>query len=271
MPKFLSRAWEKFFEIQHAQPEDIHELLHKLLEDLQIIKYLENSSDAIAPVLPTENLDNSLIPIPSESEGISDDTFDVPFCDNSPFLDVLNDHSEIFFDFNNDCTSSDDVSFEDIDYVEASPLDSKLVSIEDLKNDILCEKLLNINLLIACGLPSSDDFSPINSFKEKSMTFPNPLFDLNDDLFLVMTSRYPMRTFRKTMDECFDSGGDVDEINDFEDGYHNSEGDILYLKSLLNDDLVHHDPSIPMMSVVSILEGFTDEPPLEENNDLFDL
>nr|GEV00432.1 hypothetical protein [Tanacetum cinerariifolium] len=25
------------------------------------------------------------------------------------------------------------------------------------------------------------------------------------------------------------------------------------------------------MSVVSILEGFTDEPPLEENNDLFDL
>ncbi|GKG00427.1 hypothetical protein Tco_0302117, partial [Tanacetum coccineum] len=26
-----------------------------------------------------------------------------------------------------------------------------------------------------------------------------------------------------------------------------------------------------MISVVSILEGFTDEPPLEENNDLFDL
>ncbi|GKG11596.1 hypothetical protein Tco_0342996, partial [Tanacetum coccineum] len=31
--------------------------------------------------------------------------------------------------------------------------------------------------------------------------------------------------------------------------------------------LLHHDPSI---SVVSILEGFTDEPPLEENDDLFD-
>nr|GFC09513.1 hypothetical protein [Tanacetum cinerariifolium] len=36
-PKVLSLAWEKFFEIQHAQPEDIHELLHKFLEDLQII------------------------------------------------------------------------------------------------------------------------------------------------------------------------------------------------------------------------------------------
>ncbi|GJR88568.1 hypothetical protein Tco_0212579 [Tanacetum coccineum] len=38
---------------------------------------------------------------------------------------------------------------EDIDCVEASPPDSKLVSLEELKDDILREKLLNINLLIA--------------------------------------------------------------------------------------------------------------------------
>nr|GEW87764.1 RNA-directed DNA polymerase, eukaryota, reverse transcriptase zinc-binding domain protein [Tanacetum cinerariifolium] len=37
----------------------------------------------------------------------------------------------------------------DIDYVEASPLDSELVSLEEVKDDILREKLLNINLLIA--------------------------------------------------------------------------------------------------------------------------
>ncbi|GJR74448.1 hypothetical protein Tco_0086813 [Tanacetum coccineum] len=35
--------------------------------------------------------------------------------------------------------------------------------------------------------------------------------------------------------------------------------------------LLHRDPSTPMISVVSILEGFTDEPPLKENEDLFDL
>ncbi|GKF76103.1 hypothetical protein Tco_0225547, partial [Tanacetum coccineum] len=50
-------------------------------------------------------------------------------------------------------------------------------------------------------------------------------------------------------DECFDPGGDVDEI----------------------EFLLHRDLSTPKMSVVSILEGFTDEPPLEENDDLFDL
>nr|GEX09964.1 hypothetical protein [Tanacetum cinerariifolium] len=79
-----------------------------------------------------------------------------------------------------------------------------------------------------------------------------PLFDVNED-------------------DCFDSGGDVDKINDFEDSYYDSEGDIFYLESLLNDDLVHHDTFIHAMSVVSILEGFIDEPPLEENDDLFDL
>nr|GEV70216.1 hypothetical protein [Tanacetum cinerariifolium] len=72
-------------------------------------------------------------------------------------------------------------------------------------------------------------------------------------------------------DECFNSGGDDDKINDFEDGYYDSEGDILYLESLLDDDLVHHDPSIPSISVASILEGFTDVSPLEENDELFDL
>nr|GEY73518.1 hypothetical protein [Tanacetum cinerariifolium] len=74
-------------------------------------------------------------------------------------------------------------------------------------------------------------------------------------------------------DECFDSGGDDDEINvlDCEDSYYDSKGDILYLESLLNDDLVHPDPFIPALSVASILEGFTDEPPLEENDKLFDL
>ncbi|GJZ53289.1 hypothetical protein Tco_0608174 [Tanacetum coccineum] len=142
---------------------------------IQYKKYLENSSNAITPDLPTEEPDNSLsmgdehfstipemesdevikssvedlVPFPSESEGISDDTCDVPFCDNSPPLDVLNDHFEIFSYFNFDCTSSDDDSFENIDYVKASLPDTELVSLEEVKDDILCEKLLNINLLIA--------------------------------------------------------------------------------------------------------------------------
>ncbi|GKC25895.1 hypothetical protein Tco_1028045, partial [Tanacetum coccineum] len=48
-----------------------------------------------------------------------------------------------------DDTSSDDDSYEDIDYAEASPPDYELVSLEEAKGDILHDKLLNINLLIA--------------------------------------------------------------------------------------------------------------------------
>nr|GEW28460.1 hypothetical protein [Tanacetum cinerariifolium] len=50
-------------------------------------------------------------------------------------------------------------------------------------------------------------------------------------------------------DECFNPGDDVDEI----------------------ELLLHRDPSTPKMSVASILEGFTNEPLLKVNDDLFDL
>ncbi|GJU61140.1 hypothetical protein Tco_1238906 [Tanacetum coccineum] len=35
--------------------------------------------------------------------------------------------------------------------------------------------------------------------------------------------------------------------------------------------LLHHDPFTPMKSITSILEGLIDDPPFEENDDLFDL
>nr|GFB06715.1 hypothetical protein [Tanacetum cinerariifolium] len=50
-----------------------------------------------------------------------------------------------------------------------------------------------------CILPSCDDFYPINILEEKAVTFSNPLFIQMTILPLVMTSRYPMRMFWKTM------------------------------------------------------------------------
>nr|GEU89356.1 zf-CCHC domain-containing protein/UBN2 domain-containing protein [Tanacetum cinerariifolium] len=102
-----------------------------------------------------------LVPIPSESEGIPDNMCDVPFHDNSQPLDILKEQFEDFSDSNDDSTSIDDDSFsiDDIDYVEASPTHYELVSLEEVKDfhpedgefedDVLCEKLSKINLLIA--------------------------------------------------------------------------------------------------------------------------
>ncbi|GJT75928.1 hypothetical protein Tco_1042653 [Tanacetum coccineum] len=145
-------------------------------------------------------------------------------------------------------------------------------------------------------LPSSDDFSPI--FEEKSVTFFNPLFDSNND-------------FTSSDDESLsdeDVSEDVkiysNPLFEFDDEYISSDVNPLFDEELedieckvsydsnldestflvtplsysnedefftLRDDielLLHHDPSI---SIVSILEGFIDEPPLEENDDLFNL
>ncbi|GJW25192.1 hypothetical protein Tco_0039003 [Tanacetum coccineum] len=217
----FSKIKQAFREEQH-QLENIQELLRKLLNDLQILngillergeqatqistpywkchvfyddddeytiqyrEYLENSSNAITPDLPTKEPDNSLSMgdehLSTISETESDEViYNVPFCDNSPPLDVLNDHFEIFSDFNDDCTSSDDDSFEDIDYVEASPPNSDLVSLEEVKDDILLEKLLNINLLIAKIESLNDNPNPDCVHKFHSL-FPIPVED-SDSFF----------------------------------------------------------------------------------------
>ncbi|GKB35103.1 hypothetical protein Tco_0880045 [Tanacetum coccineum] len=161
-----------------------------------------------------------------------------------------------------------------------------------------------------CDLSLSDDFSPINVYEEKSVTFSNPLFNSNDDFTSsndeslsdedipednVKIYSNPLFEFDDEYissdvnplfdevlenieskesyvsnldepallvtplsdandDECFDPGGDINEINvfldidismDIEDGYHDSEGDIIYLESLLNlppKVFLDHDP-----------------------------
>nr|GEX88026.1 hypothetical protein [Tanacetum cinerariifolium] len=118
-----------------------------------------------------------------------------------------------------------------------------------------------------CILPSCDDFSPIDVPEEKSdvpednvKIYSNPLFEFDDEynssdanpLFdEVLENIESKDSYYSNLDEpdllvtplsdsnedeCFDSGGDVDEINDFKDGYYDSEGDILYFESLLSDD-----------------------------------
>ncbi|GJU99764.1 hypothetical protein Tco_1329035 [Tanacetum coccineum] len=74
----------------------------------------------------------NLVPTPSESEGIPDKMCDVPLCDHPTPLEAFKEHSEIVVDFNDDSTLSDDDSpyGEDIDYVDASPPNSELVSLE---------------------------------------------------------------------------------------------------------------------------------------------
>ncbi|GKF55211.1 hypothetical protein Tco_0165551, partial [Tanacetum coccineum] len=93
-------------------------------------EHLSTISETESDELIKSSVEN-LVPTPSEFEGISKDTCDMPVGEDSSTFDALSDHSEILSDSNNDGTSSDDNDFEDIEYVDASPPDSELVSLEE--------------------------------------------------------------------------------------------------------------------------------------------
>ncbi|GJZ03792.1 hypothetical protein Tco_0537067 [Tanacetum coccineum] len=135
--------------------------------------------------LAVSRLEN-LVPIPSEFEGISDDTCDVPVRDDSSTFDALNNHSEILSDSNDDGTSSDDDDFEDIEYVileEVNDVDQEekefdLEDIFQIQDVILQEKLLNINRLIT-NIESLKD----NPTPDRVLESPSPfLLDIRKRL-----------------------------------------------------------------------------------------
>nr|GEW07766.1 hypothetical protein [Tanacetum cinerariifolium] len=70
-----------------------------------------------------------------------------------------------------DDTSSKDDSFEDINYVEASPPDSELASLEEVQDKILHAKLLNIDLLIAKIESLNNNPTPDFVLKSPSSSF----------------------------------------------------------------------------------------------------
>nr|GEU79965.1 hypothetical protein [Tanacetum cinerariifolium] len=93
------------------------------------------------------------------------------------------------FDSNDYSTSIDDnyFSIDNIDYVEASPPDSELVSLEVVKDDNLHEKLLNTNLLIAKVKSLNDNPTPDHVLKPPS-PFPILVEDSNSFLEKFDTS-----------------------------------------------------------------------------------
>ncbi|GKA31089.1 putative reverse transcriptase domain-containing protein [Tanacetum coccineum] len=165
---------------------------------------------------------------------------------------------ETVIDSNNDYSSSDNDSLysDDIDYVEASPPDSELVSLEvveivipevrgidhdillTIKDDILLEKLLNINILIAKiealkdnPTPSSNfvtksSFTPLNFFLEETNTFDNSLPEsdkvVNYGILAVDEEKSPhpsshrgLRAFNES--PMMISGEDTPNLDDFSD------------------------------------------------------
>ncbi|GJR84713.1 hypothetical protein Tco_0155498 [Tanacetum coccineum] len=193
-PKVLLHAWDNFIEVKHAQPEEVQELLSKLVQDMKII------SDELSEYINTPAWNRPLVLLDDDAARIYTIAIythlyrgarvpkvcDVPFHNNSPPLDISKDQSEDF-----SSTDEDSFSSNDVEYVEASPPNSEPVSskvmeivipevgrIEDdillIKDDTLREKLLNVNRLVAKIEALKDNPVPSSVVVTKSTsTFPN--------------------------------------------------------------------------------------------------
>ncbi|GJY32644.1 hypothetical protein Tco_0417113 [Tanacetum coccineum] len=183
---------------------------------LNEINYQIPPSITITPVLPTLEPEDSLIMggehLSTIPENKSDEFLKSSVEDLVPIPSAPEDTSE---SENDDFTSSDDESLSDKDVLEdnvkiySNPLfkfDDEYISSN--VNPLFNEVLENIE--------SKDSY--VSNLDEPALLV-TPFSDFNED-------------------ECFDPGGDIDEIDafldmdistDIEDGYHDSEGNIIYL------------------------------------------
>nr|GFA59060.1 hypothetical protein [Tanacetum cinerariifolium] len=156
----------------------------------------------------------NLIPIPCESEGIPDHMCDVRIHDNSPTLDVLKDQFEDLSESNENFSSTDDdsFSFDKIDYVEASPPDSELVSSEVM--EIVTPKVGGIE---------ASKHNPISFYDPIILgTPPNLTPSGESDFFLEV--------------DAFLAVEDEPTSSKFPKLYLDPKGDMLLLEAFLNDD-----------------------------------
>ncbi|GJS90747.1 hypothetical protein Tco_0773383 [Tanacetum coccineum] len=227
-PKVLLLAWEFFFEIKHREkqhpPEDIQELIRKLLEDVQNISeelaeyinlpswnrpayyyedYDEEYTIAITPVILTEKPDNSLSMGDEHLSTISE-------------------------------SESDEVIKFSVENLVSIPSESEVTSDNESE----------------CDVPVDDESSPTFT------TLSNPLFDSNDDFTSsddesLSDDDVPKENFKIYSNPLFDD----EEIISTKIDPHSFNAESNFIESLLNrDTLIDSSPEFDYL-----LEEFSGE------------
>nr|GEV41853.1 hypothetical protein [Tanacetum cinerariifolium] len=202
---------------------------------IQYKEYLENSSNAIATVLPTKEPDEYEVTFDDESE------CDVPIKDES--YQVFTTFSNPIFDDNNDFTSSDDESLSN-EYVPMEDFkvySNSLFDDEEINSNEIDLHYFNAESNLIESLPNQDtlfDSSPKFDYLEEfsGELIPSSIIDEDIDVFTGT-------------DDLMSSGSENDD--------YDSERDIQFLEELLGNDTPpipknessnfdhHADPSFP--------------------------
>ncbi|GJZ44201.1 hypothetical protein Tco_0591456 [Tanacetum coccineum] len=151
-PKVLLQAWDNFFEVKHAQSEEVQELLSKLVQDVKII------SDELSEYINTPAWNRPLVYCDNDD----DEDYTIAITPESPTKEPVNSLS--LGDEHLDtipATESDEFIKSSVENLVPTPIE-----FEDFSDD-------------ECDLPPYDDSS-----KNHDFTFSNPLFDIDEDFTL---------------------------------------------------------------------------------------
>ncbi|GJW91165.1 hypothetical protein Tco_0168718 [Tanacetum coccineum] len=232
--KIFAVKIDNFFEVKHAQSEEVQELLSKLVQDVKII------SDELSEYINTPAWNRPLVYCDNDD----DEDYTIAITPESPTKEPVNSLS--LGDEHLDtipATESDEFIKSSVENLVPTPIE-----FEDFSDD-------------ECDLPPYDDSS-----KNHDFTFSNPLFDIDEDFTLSDESfseeDIPKENFIIFSNPLFDldeeiASTKVDRINDeVLEGIHSippgidsfdAESDLV--ESVLNRDIsIDSSPKIDSLS-----------------------
>ncbi|GJR15138.1 hypothetical protein Tco_0797790 [Tanacetum coccineum] len=183
-PKILMQAWDKFFEVKHAQSKEVQELLNKLLQDLQSI------NEELAEYINTPSWN-----LPTSSYDDDDDEYSfatqeyLMTCSTAITPDSPKTDSLIMVDKHLDTipeTESDEFIKSSVENLVQNPSESEdecECDVPDCDDSQTTNFSTFSNPLFDDSTSSDDESSHEEVIHEMSFkTYSNPLFDLDEEI-----------------------------------------------------------------------------------------
>ncbi|GJT02393.1 hypothetical protein Tco_0823562 [Tanacetum coccineum] len=248
-PKVLMQAWDKFFEIKHAQSEEVQELLSKLVQDLQSI------NEELAEYINTPSWN-----LPTSSYDDDDDEYSfatqeyLMTCSTAITPDSPKTDSLIMVDKHLDTipeTESDEFIKSSVENLVPTPIESEELSDGECDMPLCDDSITFSNPLFDADDDSTNSDDESFSKKDTSsheevihkmsfITYSNPLFDLDEEIISI--SSY----ISITREDFYLSWREIELFHTYaglthshlgiENDDYDSEGDILFLEELLSNE-----------------------------------
>ncbi|GJV05990.1 hypothetical protein Tco_1343646 [Tanacetum coccineum] len=133
---------------------------------------------------------------------------------------------------NIDQSPPQEMSIQDMENLKQHYLDEML----SLSNDLHFKDYRNEKIDIHFRRECESIIDELKDVRKKNVkTYSNPLFEFDDE--------YISSAVNPHFDEVLENIENMDISTDIENGYHDSEGDIIYLESLIIDDTI---PNLPL-------------------------